>query len=65
MSKITKCDICGKTFDGGFLIDVSRQGGFDFIDSTKDRFEIGQRDICRDCYYKIKEIASTINRGEE
>lgn len=60
MSKIVKCDICGKTFDRGFLIDVRSQGGYAFTDIACDRFELRERDICRECYYKIKEMTSTI-----
>lgn len=65
MSKTTKCDICGKTFDRGFLIDVRSQGGYSFTDIASDRFELRERDVCRECYYKIKEMAQSITRGAE
>lgn len=54
MSKVNKCDICGKVFDYGFLIEVSTQGGHSFTNIAEDRFEIGKKDICKSCYYKAK-----------
>lgn len=66
MSKVVKCDICGKMFDGGFLIEVNRQGGYDFTDAAQDRFEIGAKDVCRDCYYSVKKMLTCccIKEGE-
>lgn len=54
--KSRKCDICGKEFDYGFLVDVKLQGGRDFLNVAEDRFEIGEKDICRDCYYGLKKM---------
>ena len=56
MSRITKCDICGKMFDYGFRVDVNIQGGHDFTNIAEERLELGQKDICLDCYYKAKEM---------
>ncbi len=56
MSKALNCDVCGKAFDYGFSVNVNIQGGFGFINVADDRFEIGQKDVCRDCYYKIKKM---------
>lgn len=56
MSKISKCDICGKTFDYGFLVDVKIQGGVSFANVAEDRFEIGQKDVCKECYNNIKKM---------
>ena len=56
MSKTVKCDVCGKSFDYGFSVNVDTQYNFDFMNATQDRFEIGQKDVCRDCYYKIKKM---------
>lgn len=54
MAKLRKCDMCGKEFDYGFLIDIKTQGGMSFTDIAEDRFEIGEKDICKECYYKVK-----------
>lgn len=56
--KSIKCDICGREFGYGFLINVELQGGHDLLNVAQDRFETGNKDICSDCYYKLKE---TIN----
>lgn len=58
MGKVRKCDICCKTFDYGFLIDVRTQGGMSFTNIAEDRFEIGEKDVCKDCYYMIKKMAT-------
>lgn len=63
MATIKKCDYCGKEFSSGFLITINLQGGQSFTDITTDRFEIGNKDLCRDCYYEIKEIVAK-NKGE-
>ena len=54
MSVLRKCDICGKEFDFGFSLAVSLQGGADFTNIADHRFELGQKDVCVDCYYSIK-----------
>ena len=56
MSKVTRCDVCGKVFDYGFSADVNIQGGQDFTNIAEDRFEIGKKDICKACYYKIRKL---------
>ena len=56
MSKTIKCDVCGKIFNYGFLIDVSLQGGQSFTNIADDRFELGKKDICKDCYYGVKKM---------
>ena len=60
MSVIRKCDVCGKKFNFGFLIGVSLQGGMDFTDIAKYRFDIGNQDICEDCFYKIKNMSKSL-----
>lgn len=56
MSKLTKCDVCGKIFEYGFIVDVNIQGGQDYTNIAKDWFEIGKKDVCYDCYYKAKKM---------
>ncbi len=56
MSKIMICDVCGEKFNYGFSIKVSTQGGYSFTDIAEDRFEIGQKDVCKKCYYNIKKM---------
>ena len=63
MATVKKCDYCGKEFDYGFLITINLQGGQSFTNIAADGFEIGNKDLCRDCYYEIKEIAAK-NKGE-
>ena len=60
MSVLRKCDICGKEFDFGFSVGVSLQGGCDFLNVAKYRFDIGKQDICEDCFYKIKNMAKSL-----
>ena len=60
MSVIRKCDVCGKDFDFGFSVDVSLQGGMDFTNIAKYRFDIGKQDICEDCFYKIKNMSKSL-----
>ena len=54
MSVLRKCDICGKEFNFGFSVGVYLQGGTDFMNIAKYRFDIGKQDVCEDCFYKIK-----------
>ena len=56
MSISKKCDVCGKDFDFGFSVDVSLQGGTSFTNIAEHRFELGQKDVCTDCYYMTKKI---------
>ena len=56
MSISKKCDVCGKDFGFGFSVDVSLQGGMSFTNIAEHRFELGQKDVCTDCYYMIKKI---------
>ncbi len=58
MATVKKCDYCGKEFDYGFLITVNLQGGQSFTNVADDRFEIGNKDLCKGCYYEIKEIVA-------
>lgn len=56
MSKVVKCDVCGKVFDYGFLIDINVQGGQSWTNIAEDRFEIGKKDVCKKCYTSIKKM---------
>ena len=60
MSAIRKCDVCGENFDFGFLIDVSLQGGMDFLNIAKYRCDIGKQDICENCFYKMKNMSKSL-----
>lgn len=60
MSVIRKCDICGENFNFGFSIDVSLQGGMDFMNISQYRFDIGKQDICENCFYKIKNMSKSL-----
>ena len=60
MSVLRKCDICGKEFDFGFSVGVSLQGGCDFLNVAKYRFDIGKQDLCEDCFYKIKNMSKSL-----
>ena len=67
MSVSRKCDFCGKEFGFGFSVDVSLQGGLDFLNIAKYRFDIGKQDICEDCFYKMKNMSKSLrdkNRKE-
>lgn len=57
MAIIKKCDICGKTFDFGFSVDVNLQGGMSFTNIAEYRGELGNKDVCKECFYKLKKIA--------
>ena len=63
MSKIMKCDVCGKEFDGGFSVDVNVQGGIDLEEFSDDRFEIGKKDVCRECYFSVKKMLTCCCRA--
>lgn len=66
MSTLKKCDACGKVFDYGFTIDVRIQGGVDFVNIAEDRFEIGKKDVCKNCYYMAqKMLTCCCDRAEE
>lgn len=58
MSIQKKCDICRKTIDLGFSINVSLQCEKDFINVSEYISEIGNKDICTECYYKIKNLTN-------
>ena len=60
MSVLRKCDICGNEFDFGFCVDVSMQGGQDFLNIAKYRFYIGKQDICEECFCKIKNMSNSL-----
>ena len=60
MSVLRKCDICGKEFNFGFSVGVSLQGGTDFLNIAKYRFDIGKQDVCEDCFYKIKNMSNSL-----
>lgn len=62
MSKVTRCDVCGKDFGYGFAVDVNIEGGQDYTNIAEDRFEIGKKDICKVCYYKIKRLLHNAER---
>lgn len=63
---MAKCDICGKTFGYGFSINVNLQGTSDYTNIAKEIFELGQKDVCLDCYYKAKRsIANTLGGKNE
>ena len=60
MSVLRKCDICGKEFNFGFSVGVSLQGGTDFVNIAKYRFDIGKQDICEECFCKIKNMSNSL-----
>ena len=60
MSRVTRCDICGKVFGYGFDICVGIQGAAPFTNISEERFELGQKDVCLDCYYKAKRMLTNI-----
>ena len=53
---VKKCDCFGKEFDYGFLVSVNIQGDCDFKEYTDNVLEVGDQDICRECYYKFKKL---------
>lgn len=65
MSVLRKCDICGKEFDFGFSVGVSLQGGTDFLNIAKYRFDIGKQDICEECFKQIKNMSNSLKNKEE
>lgn len=53
---VKKCDCCGKEFDYGFIVNVNVSKRYDYMNYIDDIFETGNRDICRECYYKFKKL---------
>ena len=64
MATVKKCDICGKTFDFGFRISVNLQGGMTFTNIAGYREEIGNKDICKECFFKMKKIAGVYKNAD-
>ena len=64
MSVLRKCDICGKEFNFGFSVGVSLQGGTDFVNIAKYRFDIGKQDICEECFEQIKNMSNSLKNKE-
>lgn len=70
MSRVTMCDICGRTISCGFCISVKSQCEHSCMDVADIVLEEGRRDICAECYYLIKRYSIalrsfTINLQDE
>lgn len=63
MSTARRCDICGNVFDNGFCIDVFISTKYEFTNIAEYLPELGKKDVCIDCYYKVKEMLNN-SKGE-
>lgn len=66
MSRVLKCDVCGKTFKNGYSV-YTDLAFYYYSSGNKYRKDpnVGGADICTDCYNKIKTAVQTGKALEE